>query len=188
MHGPSCVAHEIKSPFRSAPSKMWPKGHRNSLVTIWHVDPECDGADDSCGWFIRGRHLKAADKALADRLVTNEFDNLKMWLTGRDDEEKISQVAGIFAALCRQDRPWWKHPKWHFWHWRFQIHPWQQFRRWMLTRCAGCGKSFAYGESPTSHQWHSPKPKFLRGEEGMYHGKCSGMTVALHKATPEGTA
>jgi hypothetical protein len=30
--------------------------HRPSLITIWHVDPEKDGTDDSCGWFCRARH------------------------------------------------------------------------------------------------------------------------------------
>jgi len=37
MHDPKTVAHEIKI-------KNW------CLLTIWHVDPESDGTDDSCGW------------------------------------------------------------------------------------------------------------------------------------------
>lgn len=36
MHDPKTVAHEIRI-------KNW------HLVTIWHVDPETDGTDDSCG-------------------------------------------------------------------------------------------------------------------------------------------
>ena len=50
MHDPKIVAFEIKSPF-------WRKGrwkteqrHFPTLFTIWHVDPETDGTDDSCGW------------------------------------------------------------------------------------------------------------------------------------------
>lgn len=44
------VAHEIKSPLKSKPTKLWPQGYRNTLVTIWHVDP-CQGHhDDSCGF------------------------------------------------------------------------------------------------------------------------------------------
>lgn len=47
MHDPMTVAFEIKLPFRSEKNKY------KSLITIWHVDPEKDGSDDSCGWFIR---------------------------------------------------------------------------------------------------------------------------------------
>lgn len=43
------VAHEIKYPWKNK------HGYRDSIITIWHVDPEknslgCRG-DDSCGWF-----------------------------------------------------------------------------------------------------------------------------------------
>lgn len=44
------VAHEIKSPIKRK-SKVFKDGYRDTLVTIWHVDPESDGSDDSCGWF-----------------------------------------------------------------------------------------------------------------------------------------
>lgn len=173
MHDPRTVAFNIQSPFRNKPNKLWPKGYRRSLITIWHVDPEKDHSDDSCGWFLRPRHLSELDKTLAKNLITNEFDNIKSWFSGRDDEEKIQQVLGTFACLRRQERPWWKHPKWHFWHWSFQFHDWQQFRRWMLTRCAKCGKPFKYGESPMSFSWDSKKPRFMCGEEGLYHSTCA---------------
>lgn len=63
MHDPKSVAHEIKLPFKNK------HGYRKSLVTIWHVDPETDGTDDSCGWFGRSRHLS---KPLRDK-VHKEF-------------------------------------------------------------------------------------------------------------------
>jgi len=80
MHDPMTVAFEIKSPFfrhkpwpkkarrdpnpfrlkrqweEMAPelkkdrSQSWPEGYRDSMFTIWHVDPERDGSDDSCGF------------------------------------------------------------------------------------------------------------------------------------------
>lgn len=184
MHDPMTIAHEIKSPFRGKPSKFWPKGYRNSLVTIWHVDPERDGTDDSCGWFMRQRHLSAADRTLAENLITNEFNNIKGWFTGTDDEEKINQVLGTFACLRRRERPWWKHPRWHFWHWRFQVHPWQAFRRWVFSRCAACGARFPYGYSPTSFQWESKRPRWFRGEEGVYHSECASLVTRK----PEGSA
>lgn len=184
MHNPSTVAFEIRSPFRRKPDKFFPKGYRPSLVTIWHVDPERDGSDDSCGWFIRGRHLSQADRDLAKNLITNEYDNIKSWFTGCDDREKISQVLGTFACLRRRDRPWWRHPKWHFWHWRFQVHPWQTFRRWAFSRCEGCGKHFPWGYSPISFQWEKPRTRWFRSEVGSYHRECA----SLRSMKPEGNA
>ena len=37
--------------------------------TLWHRDPETDGTDDSCGWFMRERHVD--QKILKE--VENEF-------------------------------------------------------------------------------------------------------------------
>lgn len=65
MHDPMTVAHEIY-----LGKKQKKNGHyRNPFITIWHVDPEKDGTDDSCGWFIRIRHI---DKVLVDK-VRKEF-------------------------------------------------------------------------------------------------------------------
>jgi hypothetical protein len=65
------------------------------------------------------------------------------------------------------------HPRWHFWHWSIQIHPYMWARRWLLTRCCKCGGRFGYGESPVSGSWDSKPPRWFRGEEGMYHMDCS---------------
>lgn len=184
MHDPMTVAFEIRSPLRRAPDRFFPKGYRPSLITIWHVDPERDGTDDSCGWFIRGRHLKPADQALAHSLIENEHDNLRHWFPDCDQEEAVGRIKGIFSALRRRERPWWRHPRWHLWHWRFQVHPWQALRRWLFSRCAGCGKRFPYGYSPVSFQWHSKRPKIFRGEHGVYHSECANLVVAK----PEGSA
>ena len=52
MHDPQTVAFDIY-----LGRKQKKNGHyRTPLVTIWHVDPEKDGTDDSCGWFMRSRH------------------------------------------------------------------------------------------------------------------------------------
>lgn len=176
MYDPNTVAYEIRSPFRDKPDKLFPKGYRHSLVTIWHVDPECDGTDDSCGWFLRGRHLSAKDKKLAHDLINDEHDNIRYWFPDCDAEEAVSRVLGIFAALRRRERPWYKHPRRHFWHWRLQIHPWQTFRRWAFSRCAGCGKRFSWGYSPIRFQWDRERPKVFRSEIGSYHHECAEAT------------
>lgn len=55
MHDPMTVAHEIYL----GRKKKKDGRYRNPFITIWHIDPEKDGTDDSCGWFIRKRHLPA---------------------------------------------------------------------------------------------------------------------------------
>jgi hypothetical protein len=55
MHDPLTLAFQIKRPWPHRATvggqRYWPP-----LVSIWHVDPERDGSDDSCGWFMRARH------------------------------------------------------------------------------------------------------------------------------------
>lgn len=66
MHSPKAVAFEIY--FGKKKKK---DGHyRSPIITIWHNDPETDGSDDSCGWFIRPRHCD--QEILAN--VEKEFD------------------------------------------------------------------------------------------------------------------
>lgn len=244
MHDPMTVAHEIKAPWKHAPSKLWPKGYRPTLITIWHVDPERDGSDDSCGWFKRARHgdatvlekirndfafdwdadyggwfdktgkpilspagitlcmfrLAAAHHFRGNRwsrrterfmrrylfeilyFAENPTDSMHPSIVGRygieKREDRIAQAASIiYGCVLRWDQPWYRHPRWHFWHWRLQVHPWQALRRRLLTRCAGCGKPFI-GECPTSFGWGSKPKRWFRGEEGLYHSKCAGLVVA----------
>jgi hypothetical protein len=53
MHDPMTQAFEIKYPWRKYGSKgrdEFERNYRSPFITIWHVDPETDGSDDSCGW------------------------------------------------------------------------------------------------------------------------------------------
>jgi hypothetical protein len=241
VHDPMTVAFDIKSPFKSRPSKRWPDGYRNTLATIWHVDPERDGTDDSCGWFMRSRHgdeevLKKiardfeyewrhgvpvgwfdedGDPNYSPQAVTlgmfriaanhvfgywsgranrflrrhlfdilhfaeNNCDSFYTFITrpyGKDPRETVEARAMeaariVYPYILRADRPWWRHPRWHFWHWRLQIHSWQLFRRWLLTRCHVCGGRFRYGESPVGG-WETPRTRWFRGEEGLRHSRCA---------------
>ena len=223
MHDPMTVAFEIKRPWRQRPSEMWPKGYRPTWVTIWHVDPERDGSDDSCGWsypkvasesewvkrlahdieflnrkdssalsvqrcregsvgwrllwlqrasfWHRGKPLRA--KQLVDALFSESFPG------NRDEswdptQEKPERLAWVFARVYLQlTRPWYRHPRWHLWHWKIQVHAVQNFKRWAWSRCCRCGKRFRFGESPVSSSWHSRGPGWFRGETDIYHGDCS---------------
>lgn len=246
MHDPMTVAFDIKSPIRGRRSKFWPKGYRNTLVTIWHVDPQdrrgmvARRMDDTCGWFVPPYTPEARDRiltlgrveyrtifgkqhAIAEKadyasvcyvpssydaiywtwraikhaeakadgwkygkslnlkeldciydLDANPIDNLRLSVARVNDAETCAEFfLMVYNCFLRFNRPWYKHPRWHLWHWRIQIHPWQTLRRWLLSRCAVCGKRFTWGYSPMSGSWDSVPPKFLRGEVGVYHSECS---------------
>jgi len=201
MHDPMTMVGRIKNPFRrDKPSKLFPKGYRRSLVTIWHRDPQSDGSDDSCGWFKRARHgdpkaLEAIIKdfdfewdksyggwfhpdglpALSVMAITlemiscaawhhfrknhrkrarfmdrnlrrilhfaeNTTDSLHPTISGKhginpDREYRIEDLAGTcYGWVLRADQKWWQHARWHFWHWEFQVHPWQNFKCWLQAK------------------------------------------------------
>lgn len=254
MHDPQTVAHEIKYPWRaykaSEARNDFERTYRRSVITIWHVDPERDGSDDSCGWswphltkqqidrlksfawaegrdpyFLRcGRKEWVGTRAEAEalcrglilhvaelvgvRITFDEAANLASkkihspdcsdfatafcFVPGyhtnssedrRDDREQrfLSVCSGLARELLRERRPWYRHPKWHVWHWKFQIHPLQQFKRWAFSRCAACGKRFPYGYAPTSHQWSGGGPRWFRSERHVYHSECSADVSATMK-------
>ena len=170
MHDPMTVAFEIKYPwrkYRGPQPNNFLSNYRESFITIWHIDPERDGSDDSCDWF------------------GSRFTRENGWYPATIEEfERLSPAAREAVGFVwhvfrhRLGRPWYRHPRWHFWHWQFQVHPWQTLRRWLFTRCAGCGRRFAWGESPITNQWETPKPKFMRGETGLYHDCCHHLTYA----------
>lgn len=91
-------------------------------------------------------------------------------------EQRQDHFTGILCSVARQMltnlRPWYRHPKWHFWHWKFQVHPLQSFKRWAFSRCNKCGGKFEWGESPVTHQWDSNGPSWF-GERDVMHQQCS---------------
>lgn len=101
-------------------------------------------------------------------------------------EERIQQCAGcVYAWILNCERPWYRHPRWHIWHWHVQF-PWlRDFKRWAFSRCAGCGRRFAYGYAPTSFQWHSDGPRWFRGESDKYHHECADRKMQNPPAAKE---
>jgi hypothetical protein len=100
------VAFEIKSPFKTETlslSKNNKKAERIRpvIITIWHVDPCKDGTDDSCGWFLRGRHI---DKNKLAK-VRSDFDfNIKhnYWFnkSGYPQFSTIGIVVSMFRSAA----------------------------------------------------------------------------------------
>lgn len=90
-----------------------------------------------------------------------------------DRQEHFTDIlAGVARSILTQRRPWYRHPKWHFWHWKIQCHPVQLFKRWAFSRCCKCGRRFTWGYSPVSGQWNGTGPRWFRGEKGVYHSNC----------------
>lgn len=108
-------------------------------------------------------------------LATCPVDNLQFTFAGIKDEETFNHFFFlIFAAYLRHSRPWYRHPRWHFWHWDIQIHPLQLFKRWAFSRCATCGKRFSWGYSPTTNSWDGTGALWFRGESDVHHSDCIG--------------
>lgn len=234
MHDPMTVAFEINRPWpnRLKAPRYWP-----ALVTIWHVDPETDGTDDSCGYsypnneeeerklanemlewekkfpyyFVQGqydasrngkypnltkvtpgdtmalvlsafdtiswsldrRRLNFALTGRALRLGFSDCDSFQHAFTETNPEEQRRVFLCLIRAYRHATRPWWKHPKWHFWHWQIQVHPVQTLKRWLFSHCCHCGKRFAWGYSPSSNNWDSDGPAWFKSERGVYHHDCS---------------
>lgn len=262
MHDPMTVAFTIKRPwpYRSNFNRkdwFWP-----SIVTIWHVDPESDGSDDSCGW--SRPPLTPTDRKIIDDLVEWESkhpyfaspsipassvvvdpnyeypqmtpgDSLaltacawqliakeKAHRTGRDhggwrrvgkltmrewveivqvatyphdnlrsllvstDEEPLERVRRFFLCVMnaynRFHRPWYRHPRWHVWHWRIKVEPLQAFKRWAFSRCCKCGKGFKWAYSPTTCSWNGTGPLWFRSESGVFHSECDNSKVLMGEA------
>ncbi|WP_030344748.1 hypothetical protein [Streptomyces sp. NRRL S-1022] len=77
--------------------------------------------------------------------------------------------SGYDDTTCRKKR-W----RFHLHHWRLQVHPVQQWRRRLLTRCAWCGERSRKGDPVNhSHQWDGPRARWWQGERGLFHSDCS---------------
>lgn len=253
MYDPMTQAFQIPYPWKKygkSGRDEFERNYRSPLITIWHVDPERDGTDDSCGWtrpklskdqisrinsiagdesrepwfqayygkkihspteaetllrqafmlvgkvFSREHICKPPIKCVtfteasswACEMIGNPMDNFRgslAFLPGyhsnneadreidrKDTAENFFRCIG--AYILRERRPWYRHPRWHFWHWQIQIHPVQDFKRWAFTRCADCGKRFNWGQSGWTNKWDSPGPRWFRSEEDLHHDWCGG--------------
>ena len=212
MHDPKTVAFEIKYPWWGRRSALSPNGYRSPFMTIWHVDPETDRSDDSCGWFqpnltreeiekiereVRFElkywfedvgdgtlHPRVCAEAVVYQafqmiawrvfrktlkpkhipdilsLTYNHIDNFADTFMGRwgpvRPDDVVRSCYFIARSFKRMERPWYRHPRWHVWHWQLQIHPWQQFKRWAFERCAKCKRGFRWNEGVVG-SWHGDK-------------------------------
>jgi hypothetical protein len=173
MRDPLTVAWEVKGlPRKSGLGGTW----RPPVVTVWHRDPEKDGTDDSCDWWGRYRPLSPKEKAIVD--ATWKLERVLCNRPFYPDHEGYHRFKELQDAIREwRKRPRWRlHPRWHFWHWRIQVVPLQDLKRWAFSRCCVCGGRFKYGESPLSHSWSGTGPRWFRGEAKVLHGRCDNAT------------
>lgn len=240
---------------REGRDPLWPDGYREPIGYIWHVDPERDGTDDSCGWFRpkltakqkarlfnlawseardphffrvkdKRRHIGEAGsfadieteartmillvaRTIGVRVSVDEatrwacewfleshdalgrslcfqhgyHDNVRQYeheeseqFAERKRESRQQYVArryeNIAELILRERRPWWRHPRWHVWHWRIQINVVLWFKRWAFSRCSVCGGRFAWREAPVTNNWNSFAPRWFRSEPDVSHTRC----------------
>lgn len=79
MHDPMTQAFVIPNPFTGQNVPWRKRRYYEPLITIWHVDPEADGSDDSCDW--HGWHS----------LTDAERD----WLRKEGESEWVFMVRGV---------------------------------------------------------------------------------------------
>lgn len=73
--------------------------------------------------------------SFAENTVDSMRDGLIQRFGRVERSDRIEREAAmIYGWILRAEQPWYRHPRWHVHHWRFQIHPWQQFRRWLRGR------------------------------------------------------
>lgn len=89
MHDPRTLAFTIPSPFFYRDHQR--KRRHYSLVSVWHVDPERDGSDDSCGWFKRARH---GDPAVLEKIVKEFGQDWDHWYVSEHSKE--TRLVGYF--------------------------------------------------------------------------------------------
>lgn len=134
----------------------------------WNGQRSKDGAASSFWRKTFTRKRDVAEEAAS--LALHPLDNL----SHVDEAERM--VPLIAAALNRQFRPWWRHPRWHVHHWQINFDLARNVGR-MFERCATCRKSLGFGYCPVS------------AGSGHHHHECFGVgtqAVPLRDPPPEG--
>lgn len=117
MYDPMTVAHEIRWPWKNK------HGYRDSIFTIWHVDPEKHTLgtrrDDSCGWFsppytedelVKIKNLAKAQysQILAKKVA---YDEGKSYAYICYNQECYGAIYWLWRAMKRMNKKGWQFGK-----------------------------------------------------------------------------
>jgi hypothetical protein len=129
MHDPMVVAWEIKSPIKRKHA-LFPEGYRSTWITVWHVDPESDGTDDSCGY--TSPRLTDKQRSLLKSLAWSEAYEPWFQRLGRkrNDDPVVAEhlMRGAVELVCRVldiEADWGEISRWAC---RFVQNPMDNFR------------------------------------------------------------
>lgn len=169
MHDPLTVALEIKYPWKRKSSLG---SYRGAFITIWHKDPCKDGSDNSCDWHGHKKRSPAIDEmGDAIRGLETILDN-RPFYPDHEAHLRFKKVHEAYWKLKKKTK-FRIHPRWHVWHWRVQIRPWQTFYRYAFERCAICKNGFKWNESVMGNWdgdsiWHHQcdKANYVGSREG----------------------
>lgn len=196
MHDPLVVAFEIRRPWpRREPSHDSVRAHRpDHVFPRWRfkLRHDCDTCDEQeraehAGkrffpwwkpgswtpfWTVAGRGFYWPP------LVVVWHREPK----GRDSGEVCKHYTRTQGADGKWHMKITKGWRWHVHHWRIQVPPLQEARRWLLTRCEWCGGPSRKADMVNfSHQWDGPRARWWQGAKGLYHHDCSSIAMA-HRA------
>lgn len=105
MHDPMTIAFEIKRPW-PAPRNQALGGYRYwpPVITVWHVDPEVGGDDDSCGFSFP--RLTAADLAWAKGTAPGLWRECFAWGDlGLSRASTLELVTSLWCQVRRYTKP-----------------------------------------------------------------------------------
>lgn len=97
MHDPMTQAFQIPYPWWKR-NRFDGSRYHSPFITIWHVDPETDGTDDSCGWFMRSRH---GDKAVLEKIVKRFEEDWDRVFNYRDEDHMGEPKGPIKSTYFR---------------------------------------------------------------------------------------
>ena len=71
-------------------------------------------------------------------------------------EDRFNGFAGmIYSDICRRERKWYQHPKWHIHHWVIKFDVFRNFKRRYFDRCSICRNRLKGSAAYTD--WNSTK-------------------------------
>jgi hypothetical protein len=185
VHDPDVVAFEIRRPWPTRSSnpavRRWYFGRRRAIPSSPAEAEALAAGRDPFPWWKPSSwspHWTVAGKALYfPPLIT-------VWHaepSGADSGEickhyeRYQDTAGNWQYKSLHG--W----RWHAHHWKIQVHPLQQLRRRLLTRCAWCtGRGRGRDQVNHSMSWDGPRGRWWQGEPGLYHQDCALVYGAHH--------
>lgn len=170
MHDPMVVAFEVRRPWPK-PVRWGTEGARFSLAR--RRRPDSRPWWNPRAWYFRpvvaGRRLYFPAMLVIWHVEPGGADSGQVCKHFR----RVQDHAGHWHTLY--DRRW----RLHVHHWRLQVPPLQRLRRWLLTRCAWCwGRSTRRDPINVSGGGPRPPRRWWRGETGLYHLDCYGVSRA----------